>query len=81
MIQSNFNENDPWHREADFVFFFACRNCDASIDLDWKIADKDFSGACVELSTRAQRLGWTTEADGPIDRFYCPACSTRRNKR
>ena len=31
-----FDENNPWHVQADFVFMFICetKSCDAMVDVD-----------------------------------------------
>jgi hypothetical protein len=76
-----FDENNPWHVQADFAFMFYCEtsSCDAVIDFgdlaQSQRASLDFPGSCVALSELAQSRGWTCV--GQLE-FLCPACSAAR---
>jgi hypothetical protein len=75
MSHTAYNDVDPWHSWANLVFGFTCVKCGAEIEMEWgPEADEDdgFLRACVEVSERAQRGGWTWT--GGSD-FLCPGCA------
>jgi len=78
MDTEDFNQDDPWHSNANLIFGFGCQDCPAWIDMNWDIANKDtdsgFLKACVELSERAKRDGW--ECIGEFT-FLCPECASK----
>lgn len=56
-----YDEDDPWHSNANLIFGFGCYHCPAWIDMNWEWAsdagDAGFLGACVEVWQRAKQ-GW-----------------------
>ena len=75
-----FDENDPWHVQADFVLMFYCetKTCDGLVDLNDLTEQQkalDWEELCVALSDVAQSRGWI--CIGHLQ-FLCPECSAAR---
>lgn len=72
-----YDENDPWHSNANLIFGFGCQNCAAWIDMEWpdEGGDPAFLKACVDVSERVQAAGWVCTE--PF-RFLCPRCAAAR---
>ncbi len=51
-----FDNNNPWHVGADFMFGFYCEKCENQINLD-DVESEDFSEQCVEMAEIAIKMG------------------------
>ena len=65
-----FDNKDPWHVNADFMFGFQCERCDKQIDLD-DVKSEGYKEQCVEMSELAQKSGWIYLDDFV---FICESC-------
>ena len=75
-----FDENDPWHRQADFLLMFFCEThaCHELVDMKDLTEEQragDWEELCVALSDIAQSRGWT--CIGHL-KFLCPQCAAAR---
>ena len=78
MKSSEFNNDNLWHINADFMFGFQCQYCNIALtfdDVPECEPNKDFGAACVSVSDEAQKLGWKL-----IESFVfcCPSCSQKK---
>ena len=70
-----YDDNNPWHTNANLVFGFQCHKCDVWLCYeDFPVGDLDenFFEFCVGISTEAQRRGWKIVDDYE---FLCPICA------
>ena len=65
-----FDETNPWHINADFLFGFQCDHCDNEIGLD-DVEAKDFTEQCVQMSNLAKEKGWKYLEEF---KFICGGC-------
>lgn len=71
----NFNDDDPWHVNANLLFGFICQHCDKSIhfeDVSECDAEDKFEESCVIISKEAKKQGWQLIEEFS---FSCPSCS------
>ena len=69
-----FDDKNPWHSNADFLFGFQCNRCENEISLD-DAKSEDFTEQCVEMSEIAQKSGWQC-----LDEFtfVCKSCAIKK---
>lgn len=67
---SKFDNQNPWHLNADFMFGFQCEFCENEVSmLDTKSVE--FAQQCVEMTEKAQLDGWKMLSEFE---FQCPSC-------
>lgn len=75
MTAYDFDDDNPWHVNANLIFGFICQHCEESLhfdDVPECDPEDEFEAACVIVSNEAQKRGWKIIEEFS---FSCPACS------
>ena len=70
----SFDDKDPWHINADFLFGFQCERCDNEISLE-DVQATEFSKQCVEMTDLAKKRGWKYLEEF---KFICNCCANKK---
>ena len=75
MSASEFEDSNPWHKNAHLLFGFQCHECDKVLGYEEvPVGDLDnkFLEYCVAVSNEAQSQGWVCVEEF---KFLCANCA------
>ena len=72
-----YDDNNPWHANANLMFGFQCHTCDNDLDFESfeiKEINERFLEICVTISDKAIKDGWKMQSEF---QFICKSCASK----